>query len=123
MWRTSSSRKAARADAPIQLISADGIGAAKIKPAKAGNATIYGFGEENIVVRGFDVTAQSKTNGIQFGMAGTDFKDLTKNIVIQNNIVRGAGQDGIKISQGDNIHDSGQQDHRAPATRGSTSSP
>lgn len=91
------------ASAPIQLISADGTGAAKIKPAKAGTATVYGFGEENIVVKGFDITAQSKTNGIQFGMAGSDFKDMTKNILIQNNIIRGAGQDGIKISQGDNI--------------------
>ena len=91
-------------DAPIQLISADGTGAAKIKPAKAGTATISGFGEENIVVRGFDVTAQSKNNGIQFGMSGTNFKDLTKNIVIENNIIRNAGKDAIKVSQGDNIH-------------------
>ena len=97
-------KESGTAAAPIQLISADGTGAAKIKPAKAGTATVYGFGEENIVVRGFDITAQSKTNGIQFGMAGENFKDMTKNIVIQNNIVRGAGQDGIKISQGDNIH-------------------
>src|SRR4051794_9788126 len=93
-----------RADAPIQLISADGTGEAKIKPAKAGAATISGFGEENIVVRGFDVTGQAKTNGIQFGMAGTDFRDLTKSIVIQNNIVRNSGLDAIKVSQGDNIH-------------------
>ncbi|UEM24074.1 right-handed parallel beta-helix repeat-containing protein [Skermanella mucosa] len=90
--------------APIWLISADGNGAAKIKPASAGTATIAGFGEENIVVRGFDVTAQSKQNGIQFGMAGTDFKDMVKNIVVEDNIIRGAGMDGIKISQGDNIH-------------------
>ena len=67
------------------------------------SSAIAGFGEENIVVRGFDVTAQSKQNGIQFGMARSDFKDMTKNILIQNNIIRGAGQDGIKISQGDNI--------------------
>jgi Ca2+-binding RTX toxin-like protein len=97
-------KKSGTASAPIELISADGTGAVKIKPAKAANATIYGFGEENIVIRGFDVTAQSKTNGIQFGMAGTNFKDLTKSIVIQNNIIRNAGQDAIKISQGDNIH-------------------
>ncbi|QQP91504.1 right-handed parallel beta-helix repeat-containing protein [Skermanella sp. TT6] len=90
--------------APIWLISADGAGAAKIKPASAGTATIAGFGEENIVVRGFDVTAQSKQNGIQFGMAGTDFKDMVKNIVVEGNIIRGAGMDGIKISQGDNVH-------------------
>ncbi|WP_192498978.1 right-handed parallel beta-helix repeat-containing protein [Skermanella pratensis] len=90
--------------APIWLISADGNGAAKIKPASGGTATIAGFGEENIVVRGFDVTAQSKQNGIQFGMAGTDFKDMVKNIVVEDNIIRGAGMDGIKISQGDNIH-------------------
>jgi Ca2+-binding RTX toxin-like protein len=97
-------QESGRPDAPIWLISADGTGAAKIKPAKAATATIFGFGEENIVVRGFDVTAQSKTNGIQFGMSGTNFKDLTKSIVIQNNIVRNAGQDAIKVSQGDNIH-------------------
>src|SRR3954468_23668502 len=32
-------------DALIWLISADGTGAAKIKPAKAATATIFGFGE------------------------------------------------------------------------------
>src|SRR5215471_458288 len=36
-------------DAPIQLISADGIGAAKIVPgAASASATLEAFGEENI---------------------------------------------------------------------------
>jgi hypothetical protein len=115
-------KESGKADAPISLISADGTGAAKIKPAKAATATIYGFGEENIVVRGFDITAQSKTNGIQFGMAGTNFKDLTKSIVIQNNIIRSAVRMPSKFPRVTTSTSWVTRSSGQP-TRGSTSSP
>ena len=93
-------------DAPIQLISADGPGAAKILPSTASaSATIEAFGEENIVVRGFDVSGgKIHDNGIQFGMSGTNFSDMTKNIVLQDNIVHDTVKDCIKVSQGDYVY-------------------
>jgi serralysin len=105
-------------DAPIWLQSADGKGAAKIV-ATSSNA-IYGYGEENIVIRGFDIkggqsTNPSSGNGIQFGMAidsrwqklGSShpdyLKDVPRNIVIEDNIIHDSKVDNIKISQGFNI--------------------
>ncbi|HTO83125.1 MAG TPA: DUF1565 domain-containing protein, partial [Methylomirabilota bacterium] len=62
-------------DAPISLVSADGPGAAKIVPgAGSASSTLEAFGEENIVISGFDVSGGNvHDNGIQFGMSGTDF--------------------------------------------------
>jgi Ca2+-binding RTX toxin-like protein len=94
-------------DAPICLVSADGPGAAKIVPDKGTTrkATIAAFGEENIVISGFDVSGAGRLeNAIQFGMNGTDFTDMTANIVIKDNIVHDAVKDGIKVSQGDNVY-------------------
>jgi Ca2+-binding RTX toxin-like protein len=105
-------------DAPIWLQSADGKGAAKIV-ATTSNA-LYGYGEENIVIRGFDIKGgqsanPSAGNGIQFGMAidsrwqklGSShpdyLKDVSRNIVIEDNIIHGSRVDNIKISQGFNI--------------------
>ncbi|MGH6927795.1 MAG: right-handed parallel beta-helix repeat-containing protein, partial [Dongiaceae bacterium] len=93
-------------DAPIQLISADGPGAAKIVPgAGSPSATISAFGEENIVISGFDVSGGGRLqNGIQFGQSGSDFTDMTANIVIKDNFVHDTVKDSIKVSQGDNIY-------------------
>src|SRR5215813_6607939 len=93
-------------DAPISLVSADGPGAAKIVPgAGSASSTLEAFGEENIVISGFDVSGGNvHDNGIQFGMSGTDFTDMTKNIVIKDNIVHDTVKDCIKVSQGDNIY-------------------
>jgi serralysin len=93
-------------DAPILLISADGPGAAKIVPNAdtTRKATLSAFGEENIVISGFDVSGGGRLeNGIQFGMSGTDFTDMTANIVIKDNIVHDTVKDNIKVSQGNNI--------------------
>src|SRR5262245_22094048 len=93
-------------DAPISLVSADGIGAAKIVPgAGSASATLCAFGEENIVVKGFDVSGGNiHDNGIQFGMSGSNFTDMTKNIVIHDNIVHDTIKDCIKVSQGDYVY-------------------
>jgi len=90
--------------APIRLISADGKGAARIVSYKTG---IYGFGTKNAGVFGFHVTASTKGQGIQFGMSGRDLNDpsrFVRNVVIADNIVEGAGEDGVKISQADHVH-------------------
>lgn len=89
--------------APLWLVSADGPGAAHLRPADPALSTVYGFGERNIVIHGFRIDA-GEANGIHLGMAGTDFGRTVANIVIQANHVSGAGADGIKVSQGDNIH-------------------
>jgi serralysin len=93
-------------DAPISLVSADGPGAAKVVPgAGSPTSTIEAFGEENIVISGFDVSGGNRLqNGIQFSQSGTDFTDMTKNIVIKDNIVHDTVKDSIKISQGDNVY-------------------
>jgi hypothetical protein len=94
-------------DAPISLISADGPGAARIVPNADATrkAVIAAFGEENIVISGFDVSGAGRLeNGIQFGMNGSDFTDLTANIVIRDNIVHDTVKDGIKVSQGDDVY-------------------
>src|SRR5215813_1078345 len=93
-------------DAPISLVSADGPGAAKIVPgAGSASSTLEAFGEENIVISGFDVSGGNvHDNGIQFGMSGTDFADTTAHIVIKDNIVHDTKKDSIKVSQGDDVY-------------------
>jgi hypothetical protein len=91
---------------PIWLISADGKGAARIKPGKSTTtATIEAFGEDYIVISGFDVGGGDRnTNGIAVTQGGTNFSNLTHHVVIKNNIVHDAVQDGIKVAQGDYIY-------------------
>ena len=93
------------ADKPIWLISADGRGAAHIKPGKGTTtATIEAFGEDYIVINGFDVSGGDRnTNGIAVTQGGTNFSNLTHHVVIKNNIVHDAVQDGIKVAQGNDI--------------------
>src|SRR5687768_8011083 len=70
------------ADAPIQLISADGTGAAQINPAKSGYSTIIGHGVQNIVIKGFGIgfSGGDDGNGISFTQSTRDFSDMSKNI-------------------------------------------
>jgi len=89
--------------APIRLISADGRGKARIVSDKTG---LYGFGVKNVGVFGFHIVAGSEGNGIQFGLSGKDTSDMSRyvrNLVIADNLVEGAGQDGIKLSQADSV--------------------
>jgi len=94
-------------DKPIWLISADGQGAARIESSSSVGGTIWGFGVANLVVRGFELHAPAGNNGtgIQFGGAGTPlYRNPSRNIVIEDNVVYDGGNDGIKIHQSDNIH-------------------
>ena len=89
--------------APIRLISADGKGKARIVSDKAG---VYGFGTKNAGVFGFHIAAGRGGNGIHFGLAGRDTRDMSRyarNLVIADNIVENAGEDGIKLSQADGV--------------------
>jgi serralysin len=89
--------------APIRLISADGRGKATIVSDKTG---LYGFGTKNAGVFGFRIVAGSGGNGIQFGLSGSDTSATSRyagNLVIADNLVENAGEDGIKLSQADNV--------------------
>jgi hypothetical protein len=95
-----------RAGAPISLISADGEGKAHIKPGKhKTGGTIEAFGEDYIVIDGFDVSGGDRnTNGILVTQGGSGFKNMTHHVVIRNNMVHDAVKDGIKVAQGDDIY-------------------
>lgn len=87
--------------APIWLLSADGPQKAHIVAATNTVSTVYGYGTDNIVLSGFSITGGK--NGIQFSQSGSDFSNLTRNIVIENNVIKGSVDDGIKVSQGRNV--------------------
>lgn len=87
--------------APIWLLSADGPQKAQIVAAVNTTSAVYGYGTDNFVISGFSITGGK--NGIQFSQSGSDFSNLTRNIVIENNVISGSVDDGIKVSQGRNI--------------------
>jgi hypothetical protein len=91
---------------PISLVSADGPGEAKIVPGKGKTGgTIEAFGEDHIVIDGFEVSGGDKNaNGIIVTQGGHDLTNLTHHVVIKNNIVHDAVKDGIKAAQGDEIY-------------------
>lgn len=92
--------KSGTTSAPIWLSSADGEGAATIKAAASGTSTIYGHGIDNVVVQGFKVTGSPE--GFNITQAGTNLTNMATNIVIEDNIVYGHSNDGIKTSQTQN---------------------
>ncbi|WP_207485934.1 right-handed parallel beta-helix repeat-containing protein [Arenibaculum pallidiluteum] len=91
---------------PIWLTSADGEGAAKIVSSSGSKGPIYAHGEDNWVIKGFAI--QGGKNGIQFSMSGNNLNSmgsqgLAKNVVIQDNVITSAKEDGIKLSQAQNF--------------------
>jgi len=96
-------------DAPIWLISADGIGAAEIKPVgQPETNAINGQAIQNWVIEGFAITGTNTigTYGINIvsGNSGADasFEDgfgskLAANLVIKDNIITNWGIDGIHL--------------------------
>jgi hypothetical protein len=102
--------KSGTAEKPIWLVSADGEGAAKIIASSSIWPVVYGFGNDNIVVKGFDLVGGQ--DGVKFTQGGTRLANLADNIVVQDNEIYGQTIDGIKISQarnaviiGNTIHD------------------
>ena len=88
-------------DAPLQLISADGIGAATIVGATAADAVIKGLGSDNVVVEGF--TVKGGANGIQFSQNASAITNYFNKVMVADNIVSGSAGDGIKIDQAFNV--------------------
>lgn len=99
-------RHSGRPGAPISLVSADGEGKAHIKPGKHESVgTIEAFGEDYIVIDGFDVSGGDRnTNGIIVTQGGSGFNNMTHHVVIKNNNVHDAVKDGIKVAQGDDVY-------------------
>ncbi|UEM24597.1 right-handed parallel beta-helix repeat-containing protein (plasmid) [Skermanella mucosa] len=85
------------ADKPIWIVSADGQGKADIKAANPGLPAIYGYGPDNIVIKGFELIGG--TEGVKITQGGTSLTDFANNIVIEQNIVHGQTTDGIKTAQ------------------------
>jgi P-type conjugative transfer protein TrbJ len=75
----------------VKLVSADGVGAAKIV---SGGTAVYFHGGTGNEIRGFEIEAGE--NGIQVG--GT-VSDYASNYVIAENRITKAGLDGIKFHQ------------------------
>jgi Right handed beta helix region len=92
--------KSGTTDKPVWLVSADGEGAAKITASSPDKPVVYGFGNDNIVIKGLEIIGG--VEGIKFTQSGSYLKNLTYNIVLQDNLIRGQHVDGIKISQGVN---------------------
>lgn len=85
------------ADKPIWIVSADGQGKADIKAANAGLPAIYGYGPDNIVIKGFELIGG--TEGVKITQGGNTLTNFANNIVIEQNIVHGQTTDGIKTAQ------------------------
>ena len=95
------SRHGGYAQSPIWLISHDGPGAARISPGDRHKSAIKGLGVFNIVVDGFALDGCD--NGVQFSQSGADFTAPCRNILIRNCRISDCAQDGVKVSQTDNV--------------------
>ncbi len=86
----------------IWLAAADGPGTVTITAASNAEAVITIQGEDNIVIR--DLVLVGGHDGIQVSQSGTNFTDLASNIIIEGNTIIGAAFDGIKVGQTSNVH-------------------
>lgn len=108
--------KSGTADKPIWLVSADGEGAATIKAADSGIAVVYAYGQDNFVVKGFQLSGG--TEGIKFTQGGNNLTNMANNIVIEENHVYGQKYDGIKTAQTVNIAITGNTVHNIATQEG-----
>jgi Right handed beta helix region/RTX calcium-binding nonapeptide repeat (4 copies) len=89
--------KSGTTDKPIWLVSANGEGSATIKAANTSLPVVYGYGVDNLVVKGFKLSGG--TEGIKFTQSGNNLKNMATNIVIEENTIYGQKIDGIKTAQ------------------------
>lgn len=89
--------KSGYADKPIWLASADGAGKADIVAANTGLPPVYGFGVDNLVIKGFELVGGPE--GIKLTQSGSNFSNVVSNVVIENNTIHGQTTDGIKTAQ------------------------
>lgn len=85
----------------VKLVSVDGKGAAHIV---SGGTPLFIRGGSNNEIRGFALTAGKGGNGIQVG--GTVSK-FAEGYVVADNIIKNAGEDGIKVHQAKNFEFTG----------------
>jgi parallel beta-helix repeat protein len=89
---------------PVWVISADGLGKAKVVADATDNA-FTASSTSNMVIRGFEIDGGDDLedvgdgNGIQF----TGGVSLVQNILIEDNYIYGCSFDGIKIADANNI--------------------
>ncbi|KAB0265881.1 right-handed parallel beta-helix repeat-containing protein, partial [Microvirga brassicacearum] len=95
-------RTSGTASAPIELVSADGVGKAEIRPANSSADTIRVSAVNHITIDGFKVIGPSLANAIHVSSADNMTK-IPAYITIKNNDIRPDAGDGVKISQGDHI--------------------
>jgi Ca2+-binding RTX toxin-like protein len=95
-------KSTATVDSPIWLVSADGPQAAKIYAADQSKSTIYGYGTDNMVIKNFEI--HGGYNGIQVSQSGSNFINTVHNIVIQGNVIFDSVEDGIKVSQANQVY-------------------
>jgi hypothetical protein len=108
--------KSGAADKPIWLVSADGEGSATIKAANAGLPVVYGYGMDNVVVKGFQLSGG--TEGIKLTQGGTNLANMATNIVIEENHIYGQKIDGIKTAQTVGIAITGNTVHNIATQEG-----
>lgn len=77
----------------VKLVSVDGKGAAHIV---SGGTPLFLQGGSNNEIRGFALTAGKGGNGIQVGGTVSNFAE---GYVVADNIIKNAGEDGIKVHQ------------------------
>jgi hypothetical protein len=92
--------KSGTTDKPVWLVSADGEGAAKITASSPDKPVVYGFGNDNIVIKGLEIIGGM--DGIKFTQSGSHLVNPVNNIVIQDTLIHGQRVDGIKIAQANN---------------------
>lgn len=91
--------------APIQLISADGRGAAKLRPADQNQDTLRIAAADNIIVDGFAIEGPeaAKKNAVHIHVNYDDFS-TPDNILIRNNDITAHDGDGIKASKAEHVY-------------------
>lgn len=95
------SRHGGREDAPIIYASADGRGRAILRCSDPSKPSFYGFGVHDIEVCDFHI--YGGRNGVQFSQSGADFSAICRNIAIRRNHIESVREDGVKISQADDV--------------------
>jgi hypothetical protein len=89
--------KSGTTDKPIWLVSADGEGSATIKAANTSLPVVYGYGVDNLVVKGFKLAGG--TEGIKFTQSGNHLTNMVTHLVVEENQIYGQKIDGIKTAQ------------------------
>lgn len=103
-------------DKPIWLVSANGEGSATIKAANTSLPVLYGYGVDNLVVKGFKLAGG--TEGIKFTQSGNHLTNMVTHLVIEENHIYGQKIDGIKTAQTVGVAITGNTVHNISSQEG-----